>query len=308
MAVNPTRTSGLALSMLCALTMQSCTAKESETRGLPNPKSASNSELTSELTSDASGDATTATNASTSAESQQLCETTKNAWKVALGDEMHIGDLVPTTEPSTAHMNDFQEAVEKRIARATSSLDSGCKPSTSVNGRLVVAFIPSTVDAKKIFATTTAVQFRPVLAELPKEGVDEARRVIENDPAARSTQTILVSEDGRAYDVGPNEASGAPVTSASARVNENGVFVIDVQLSKQGATEFNAMAKKFAGRQIAVVVNGIVISAPTVNGPNFPDGRVQITGNFSETEAKALATAMTNEAFPYELVSLSPID
>ena len=56
--------------------------------------------------------------------------------------------------------------------------------------------------------------------------------------------------------------------------------------------------------QIAIVVDRVIISSPTVQSP-ITTGTGVITGGFSETEAKDLATVLNAGALPVELTRQS---
>jgi preprotein translocase subunit SecD len=49
--------------------------------------------------------------------------------------------------------------------------------------------------------------------------------------------------------------------------------------------------------QLAIVLDGVVQSSPSVNVPSF-DEEIQITGNFSEDEARSLTRVLNRGAFP----------
>jgi preprotein translocase subunit SecD len=50
-------------------------------------------------------------------------------------------------------------------------------------------------------------------------------------------------------------------------------------------------------KQFAIVLDGKVISAPTVNGP-IPNGQAEISGNFTQTSAQSLANSLKYGALP----------
>ncbi len=293
------------LMILCVLTMSSCTSRSPEVQGLPSEKT-----LPQDVTT-----VKPVTIAATSDPSNQSCDASAGAVKVVLRNatagtktseatktnEATTTSEATPTEPSDAKMKTLKALVDKRIKSST-LVRPTCRPISLIEGTQVAAYIPAVMDPKKLFAITSGVQFRPVLQELPIQGIAEARQTLENNPATRST-AILVSKDNRAYLVGPNEISPSPVASAAANVSQNGMFAIDIQMSKQGTADFNTMATRNAGKQVAIVVDDVVISAPVVNGPDFPDGRIQITGNFTEAEASALAQGLASEPFPFEIVS-----
>ena len=53
--------------------------------------------------------------------------------------------------------------------------------------------------------------------------------------------------------------------------------------------------------QIAIVLDSIVKSAPVVQTPTFERDQIQITGNFSEREAKDLALVLRYGSLPVQL-------
>ena len=82
----------------------------------------------------------------------------------------------------------------------------------------------------------------------------------------------------------------------SARVARNGVTgspEIDFTLNSDGATLFGDITKNNVGQRLAIILDGVVISAPTINGAIL-GGSGQITGSFTEKEAFELATALEN--------------
>jgi preprotein translocase subunit SecD len=113
--------------------------------------------------------------------------------------------------------------------------------------------------------------------------------------------------------LGPAKATGTIVSTATARAPSGltGDWSVDVDLTGKGNTLFNNLAGVcFAGgpecptKQIAIVLDGIVRSAPTVQTANF-NGNVTITGQFTEREAKDLALVLKFGALPIQLTPQS---
>ena len=69
--------------------------------------------------------------------------------------------------------------------------------------------------------------------------------------------------------------------------------------STGGEDDFETISSQLAGtgRQFAIVLDGVVLSAPVMNDPIF-DGRSQITGNFNEDTATNLANSLKFGALP----------
>lgn len=98
------------------------------------------------------------------------------------------------------------------------------------------------------------------------------------------------------YALGPARIVGG-VVDADAGVPEGQVdWAVTMQLDDDAAAEFADLSAELAGTggQIAVVLDGVVLSAPTVNGP-IPDGQVQITGDFTEESARSLADRLEGD-------------
>jgi preprotein translocase subunit SecD len=114
-------------------------------------------------------------------------------------------------------------------------------------------------------------------------------------------------KDGLIYLLGPAEATGEVFTNeATADVNA-GSWAVTANLRDGAAGEdiWNALAKKCydggeecPSKQIAISLDGEVISAPVVQAPSFNNGNVQITGSFTEKEATELARVLQFGAVP----------
>lgn len=97
----------------------------------------------------------------------------------------------------------------------------------------------------------------------------------------------LRDEQGVTYLLGPAELDSSQVASAEA-ANESGSWVVQVDLTPAGATAFADLTGRSVGKQIAIVVDGALVSAPIVQAP-ITGGAVQINGNFDRAAATGLA-------------------
>jgi len=92
------------------------------------------------------------------------------------------------------------------------------------------------------------------------------------------------------YALGPAEIVGG-VADAEASVPDGQLdWVVDVQLDADAADTFARVCERLVGtgQQFAIVFDGVVVSAPTVQGV-ITDGRVQISGGFTAETAELLA-------------------
>jgi preprotein translocase subunit SecD len=88
------------------------------------------------------------------------------------------------------------------------------------------------------------------------------------------------------------------VGSAEALLDSYGQWVVTVDVRSDGEEIWDALGQQcFEGtvtcpsHQIAIVVDGVIRSAPTVQTPDLP-GSIQISGTFTENEARTLAKTL----------------
>ncbi len=105
------------------------------------------------------------------------------------------------------------------------------------------------------------------------------------------------------YQLGPAEVTGEVVDDAQARFAA-GQWAVDVDFTGEGSEQWDQMAARYVGRQVAIVLDGVVQSAPTIQTAQF-EGSAQITGDFGEGDAKDLALVLRFGALPVELEEIS---
>jgi len=86
--------------------------------------------------------------------------------------------------------------------------------------------------------------------------------------------------------------TGEYVTRAFAYFDQQG-YGVSLELDAEGAKIFDEVARQNKGRQMAIILDGEVISAPVLQSDHF-GGRAQITGKFDDKEARDLASALEN--------------
>ncbi|MFT5823192.1 MAG: SecD/SecF fusion protein [Crocinitomix sp.] len=75
-----------------------------------------------------------------------------------------------------------------------------------------------------------------------------------------------------------------------------GEFGVNIEMNDNGARKWENMTSENLNRQIAMITNKSVLSAPVVNG--VMDKNSSITGNFTLTEAKDLADLINAGSYP----------
>ncbi len=97
------------------------------------------------------------------------------------------------------------------------------------------------------------------------------------------------------YAIRGNITQKAPVDGAveSARVNYDdlGRVVVDMQMDSKGSKDWKTLTAKNVNKPVAVTLDNVVYTAPNVVN-EIPNGRTQISGNFSQQEAQDLVDVL----------------
>ena len=103
------------------------------------------------------------------------------------------------------------------------------------------------------------------------------------------------------YAIKSNINKKAPIDGAveSAKVDydQHRRIVVDMQMDANGTKEWKSLTEKNVGRPIAVTLDNRVYTAPNVNEA-IPNGRSQISGNFTEEEATDLVNVLGTGKLP----------
>ena len=114
-------------------------------------------------------------------------------------------------------------------------------------------------------------------------------------------------QSGR-YVLGPATVTGTAVRSATAQL-VSGQWAVSIVLPSQGAKQWDALAQEQFHAIIGIDLDGQVVSAPitqpTQSSFSSFNGQVQISGSFTEDQAKTLATELTYGALPVKLDRLT---
>jgi SecD/SecF fusion protein len=88
------------------------------------------------------------------------------------------------------------------------------------------------------------------------------------------------------------EATGEIVEDAFASQTQTGGFQINLVMTADGADIFRSVTERMVGKPLAIVLDGKLYSAPTIQA--VLSKNAQITGNFSQREALELANVLNN--------------
>ena len=141
------------------------------------------------------------------------------------------------------------------------------------------------------------------------QALDCATSKIAEGSSDDEKQYLITCDKGNTYKyaLAPALLSGTDVQSATAGLPTQGAggWQVDLTLTTEGAKKFadatkNLSAQKSPNNQFAIILDGIVMSAPQVNEPIL-GGSATISGSFTAEEAKALAQVLKFGALPVSL-------
>jgi len=229
------------------------------------------------------------------------------------------GDTTPTSAGSSVPTTATTVAAPATTDSAPDATPSGFR-------RAAVPTDPPATDAPTTTAlptTTSAVPgSEPVSTAVIGDSTPATPPIVDpNDPAAPGAQEVLPvrGDTGEVCIVGPSGGSGEVFARGSAEpsLDQVGAWGVTVGLRGDGEATWNLLASQcYAGSsscptppgalhgRLAIVLDDIIQSAPEVNAPSF-SGSVQITGNFSEGEARSLARVLNRGAFPVNVEAQS---
>jgi len=187
----------------------------------------------------------------------------------------------------------------------TTTVDAVTSTSVAEQTTTTAADVATGPGSARRAATTTVP---PTDSSVPVADDSAVPATTSAQPQLAEGQEILADKDGSfVYLVGPVAATGEVFENDASAEIQNGSWVVVVTLRSGavGEDQWNAVAAQCFNKeetcpsqQLAIVLDGEVISAPAVQEPTFTGGSVQISGDFTESEARQLAKILEFGAVP----------
>jgi len=116
----------------------------------------------------------------------------------------------------------------------------------------------------------------------------------------RSTDYVATcSADGNAkYLLGPTVVKGTEIKDASAGTRQTtGEWIVELTFKSHGSSAWATFTSNNVGKQVAITLDGQVISAPVINSA-ISGGGTEISGSFTQASATTLANQLKYGALP----------
>lgn len=209
---------------------------------------------------------------------------------------------------STSSVPPTTAAVGTTTTAPTSSTTSG--QSRGVVGAdsdvETIAYRPGQVTASSTPAASTAPTTVPAAPGTTAPAVvancEEGKLVTPRAQATASATVILPNiERTLCYKLGPTILTGRNVSEAEAFINPSTAeWAVNVTFRNDDFV--TKIAQPYVNKDVAIELDDVVLSAPRIN-PGITGREVQISGSFTEREARDLALALRYGALPVQFDS-----
>jgi preprotein translocase subunit SecD len=216
------------------------------------------------------------------------------------------GDTTTTADPAATTTTTAAGGGDEGALGAVlgDSRSGGARPGlTEGESAAAVQEDPTTTTTAPETTTTTAPSGEP------SQG-DPFTVTKSDDDKADATVTLEDKTGDNLYQLGPTLATGKVVQSASAELSPNGTWQVALAMhgGANGIDKFNEVAAQCnppsqvcpTGR-LAIVLDSVVQSAPTIQESSYQRDQIQISGDFSQSDAKNLALVLKYGSLPVEL-------
>ncbi|MFR4518930.1 MAG: protein translocase subunit SecD [Fusobacterium sp.] len=131
-----------------------------------------------------------------------------------------------------------------------------------------------------------------VIIELP--GISDTTEAINMIGKTALLEFKIMDENGN---LGPTLLTGGALKKAQVGYGNLGEPQINFEMKPEGAIEFARITRENVGKQLAIVLDGKVQTAPVIR-TEIPGGTGSISGNYTVEEAKRTATLLNSGALP----------
>ncbi|HVE46342.1 MAG TPA: protein translocase subunit SecD [Acidimicrobiales bacterium] len=203
-----------------------------------------------------------------------------------------LGVLPPEDAPPTTTTTTTTKPGET----TTTVAGTPTTPAPDPNATTTVAPAPTTPPDPNAPTTTAA----PTTTTTIAQGIKTTTREEDKADVPVILPKITNGDVTERYSLGPAELTGRALKSARAEFDPQQGWLVNFTLTSKASKDFDALAAKNLNKQVAIVLDGVVKTAPTINEASF-GGSGQISGDFSEREAKDLALVLRYGSLPVEL-------
>jgi preprotein translocase subunit SecD len=250
--------------------------------------------------------------------------------KINLGLDLKGGAHIVLQAKPTSGSALTDDSIERLLAVLRNRIDQYgvAEPVIQREGRdRVIVDLPGVEDpeaALELIGKTALLEFRKVLGATPamppgperqnyasddefqaaqkrwndaKVEIETYKSELEKQVGIAGGDIVAKDEEGRYFLLGPSLVSGKHLVDAKTQFDNLGRAVVTLEFNSERAKLFEQATAENVGKQISIVLDGNVVSAPVVQ-ERISGGNAQISGRFSTAEAQRLAIMLRAGALP----------
>ncbi|MDR1511775.1 MAG: protein translocase subunit SecD [Endomicrobium sp.] len=212
----------------------------------------------------------------------------------------------------------IKDAVDKAVEVIRDRIDQFgvAEPVVTKQGsKWIIVQLPGVKDpkaAKELIGKTALLEFRIVNTSKDANRVIElisgrkitpgqCRGNLDMYPEIKAVMpkgaSIFESKGGECYVLDGVLLTGASLKNAKVEFDEFGHSRVSIEFTKEGGRAFERITAKNKDKNLAIVLDGFVQSAPVIRS-TVPNGRAVIEGDFNSEDARFLATVLRAGALP----------
>lgn len=186
----------------------------------------------------------------------------------------------------------------------------------------IVLQLPGIGDPQKVLALvgkTGALKFQLVCADQPSASNQRPPLDCQSYPRKEDVDALIKAKAAKGDTTEPTAdelaklpqlwvqtgsratVDGADLTDAQPSFDQNNRAVVTFRFNQKGAVRFGKLTAENVNKPFAIVLDGVVQSAPVINEPIL-GGSGQISGQFTTDETANLAVVLRSGALPAKLV------
>jgi preprotein translocase subunit SecD len=207
----------------------------------------------------------------------------------------------------TVPAKEFQDFRENVVAQALEKIRNRIdafgvsEPSISREGTQRIAIqLPGLTDTKRaidLIGKTAQLEFKLVQSQAPSATATPPPGMQVLPMKKKDPRTGQLTDAGWYFVERRATVTGDMLTEARAEPDPNGQYEVRIRFDRRGTRLFEKVTSENVGRNLAIVLDNTIFSAPTIKVP-IPDGVAVITGSFTPEEARDLAVVLREGALP----------
>jgi preprotein translocase subunit SecD len=205
--------------------------------------------------------------------------------------------MVPTNAGNNAAMKTAMDVAREVIDRRINALGT-LEPTIVRQGdsRILVQ-VPGLQDPQQLrslIGRTARLEFKRVNESVTQDQLAQNRAPV-------GSQILQMTGGGRIAVERRPIITGEMVADAQQRFDQQtNVPVVSITFNSEGGQRFARETQQRVGKQFAIILDNVVLSAPNINEPIL-GGSAQITGSFTVESANELAISLRSGRLPVEL-------